>query len=70
MNKRQQLENKLLYFNPEIVFDGTIGGIKLVMKVDSYSEQINWSVCEGDHYTEFSSFNEACDYYLNAIGEE
>lgn len=70
MNKRQQLENKLLYFNPEFVFDGTIGGIKLVMKVDLYSEQINWSVCEGDHYTEFSSFNEACDYYLKAICEE
>lgn len=70
MNKKQQLKTKLLYFNPEIVFQGTIGGIKFVMQIDSYDEQINWSVYEGDHCTGFSNFNEACDYYLKAICEK
>ena len=50
----------LLFFNPEIVFDGTIGGIKLLMTVDAF----NGVVQEGDHYTDFKDFDEARDYYL------
>ena len=30
---------------------------------------INWSVQEGDHYTDFVNYEEARDYYLKAIGE-
>ena len=53
---RRELDEKLLFFNPEIVFDGTIGGIKLLMKVDVFNERINWEVQEGDHYTVFNDF--------------
>ena len=37
----------LLFFNPEIVFDGTIGGIKLLMTIDAFNGHINWVVQEG-----------------------
>ena len=67
---KEDLNAKLLLFNPEIVFDGTIGGIKLLMKVDAFNGHINWSVQEGDHYTDFNDFEEARDYYLKAIGGE
>ena len=36
MTKRE-LDEKFLFFNPEIVFDGTIGGIKLLMTVDAFN---------------------------------
>lgn len=70
MNKIKELNQRLLFFNPEITIDGTIGGIKLVMKVDPYNEQIHWVVHEGDHCSEFNNFQEACAYYVKAIGEE
>ena len=70
MNKIKELNQRLLFFNPEITFHGTIGGIKLVMNVDPYNEQINWVVYEGDHCSEFNNFQEACAYYVKEIGEE
>ena len=60
MTKRE-LDERLLFFNPEIVFDG---GIKLLMTVDAFNGHINWTVQEGDHYTDFKDFDEARDYYL------
>ena len=63
MTKRE-LDERLLFFNPEIVFDGTTGGIKLLMTIDAFNGHINWSVQEGDHYTDFKDFDEARDYYL------
>ena len=69
MTKRE-LDERLLFFNPEIVFDGTIGGIKLLMEVDAFNGHINWSVQEGNHYTDFNDFGEARDYYLKvAFGD-
>ena len=65
---KEDLNAKLLFFNPEIVFDGTLGGIKLLMTVDAFNEHINWSVQEGDHYTDFKDFGEARDYYLKVTG--
>ena len=70
MNRKQELNQRLLFFNPEITFDGTIGGIKLAMKIDTSNKLINWTVYEGDHFTRFQSFDEACDYYVKAIGED
>ena len=67
---KEDLNARLLFFNPEIVFDGTIGGIKLLMEVDAFNGHINWEVQEGDHYTDFNDFEEARDYYLKAIGGE
>ena len=67
MTKRD-LDERFLFFNPEIVFDGTLGGIKLLMTVDAFNEHINWSVQEGDHYTDFNDFEEARDYYLKVTG--
>lgn len=69
MNKTKELNQRLLFFNPEITFDGMIGGVKLVMKVNSYNEKIYWIVYEGDHYSEFSDFQEACAYYVKIIDE-
>ena len=66
---RRELDEKLLFFNPEIVFDGTSGGIKLLMEVDAFNGNINWSVQEGDHYTDFNDFEEARDYYLKVTGD-
>ena len=43
MTKRE-LDERLLFFNPEIVFDGTLGGIKLLMEVDAFNGYVNWSV--------------------------
>lgn len=43
MTKRE-LDERLLFFKPEIVFDGTIGGIKLLMEVDAFNGHINWEV--------------------------
>ena len=62
---KMDLNEWLLFFKPEIVFDGTIGGIKLLMEVDAFNGRINWSVQEGDHYTDFKDFEEARDYYLS-----
>ena len=70
MNKTKELNQKLLFFNPEITLDGTIGGVKLVMLVDAFNRHINWIVYEGDHCSEFSDFQEACAYYVKVIGEE
>lgn len=67
MTKRE-LDERLLFFKPEIVFDGTIGGIKLIMTVDTFNGHINWEVQEGDHYTCFEDFDKARDYYLEVIG--
>ena len=64
MTKRD-LDERFLFFNPEIIFDGTLGGIKLLMTVDAFNEHINWSVQEGDYYTDFMDFEEARDYYLS-----
>lgn len=65
----KELNQRLLLFTPEITFDETISGIKLVMQVSSYDEKIIWIVYEGDHCTEFSDFQEACRYYVKVIGE-
>ena len=70
MNKKQELYNRLLYICPEIVIDGTTGGIKLVMLVTASTKHINWIVYESDHRKEFEYFDEACDYYIKAIGAE
>ena len=67
MTKRE-LDERLLFFKPEIVFDGTIGDIKLIMEVDNFNGHINWEVQEGDHYTDFVDFEEARDYYLKVTG--
>ena len=63
MTKRE-LDERLLFFNPKIVFDGTPGRIKLIMTV--FNGHINWSIQESDHYTDFKDFGEARDYYLKA----
>ena len=55
MTKRE-LDERLLFFKPEIVFDGTIGSIKLLMEVDAFNGHINWEVQEGSHYTDFVDF--------------
>lgn len=62
---KEELDKRLLFFNPEIIFDGTPGGIKLIMVVDAFNGHINWSVQEGDHYSDFTDFGEARDYYLS-----
>lgn len=67
MTKRE-LDERLLFFNPEIVFDGTSGGIKLLMEVHAFNGHINWGVQEGDYYTDFKDFEEARDYYLKVTG--
>ena len=69
MTKRE-LDERLLFFNPEIIFDSTHGGIKMLMEIDAFNGHINWEVQEGDHYTDFKDFDEARDYYLEAIGVE
>ena len=69
MTKRD-LDERFLFFSLEIVFDGTPGGIKLLMEVDAFNGHTNWEVQEGDHYTYFQDFDEARDYYLEAIGGE
>ena len=67
MTKRE-LDERLLFFNPEIVFYGTSGGIKLLMTVDAFNGHINWSVQECDHYTDFEDYEGARDYYLKVTG--
>ena len=67
---KKELDERFLFFNPEIVFDGTLGGIKLLMEVDAFNGHINWSVQEGNRYTDFNDFGEARDYYLKSIGGE
>lgn len=69
MTKKEELNQKLLFFHPEIVFDGTVGGIQLIMEVDAFNNHINWDVQEGDHYIELMSFDEAVDYYLENGGK-
>ena len=65
---QRELDERFLFFKPEIVFDGILGGIKLLMTVDAFNGHINWSVQEGDHYTDFNYFGEARDYYLKVTG--
>ena len=67
MTKRD-LDERFLFFKPEIIFDGTPGGNKLLMEVDAFNGHINWIVQEGDHYTDFNDFGEARDYYLKVTG--
>lgn len=70
MTKEEELNQRLLFFNPEIIFDGTPGGIKLLMEVDAFNGHINWAVKEGNHYTDFEDYDEARDYYLEvAFGD-
>ena len=64
----RELDERLLLFNPEIVFYGTASGIKILMEVDAFNGHINWSVQEGNRYTDFNDFGEARDYYLKVIG--
>ena len=67
---KRELDERFLFFKPEIVFDGTIGDIKLIMEVDNFNGHINWEVQEGDHYTDFVNYEEARDYYLEvAFGD-
>lgn len=40
MTKRE-LDERFLFFNPEIIFEGTPGGIKLIMTVDAFNGHIN-----------------------------
>lgn len=68
MTKRE-LDERFLFFNPEIVFDETPGGIKLFMEVDAFNGHFNWAVQEGNHYTDFEDFDEARDYYLEVVEE-
>ena len=63
-----ELDERFLFFKPEIVFDGTMGGIKLLMEVDAFNGNIKWEVQEGDQYTYFMDFEEARDYYLKVTG--
>ena len=63
---KEELNQRLLHFNPGVIFAGTYGGIKLIMTVDAFNGHINWSVQEGNHYTDFMDFEEARDYYLKA----
>ena len=67
MTKRE-LDERFLFFKPEIIFDGTPGGIKLLMEVDAFNGHINWSVQEGSRYTDFNDFGESRDYYLKVTG--
>ena len=67
MTKRE-LDERFLFFKPEIIFDGTPGCVKLLMEVDAFNGHINWSVQEGDYYTDFKDFEEARDYYLEVTG--
>lgn len=67
MIKKEELDKRLLFFNPEFIFAYAIGEIKLVMEVDAFNEHINWVVHEGDYCTEFDNFPDARDYYLKAI---
>ena len=67
MTKRE-LDERFLFFNPEIVFDGTLGGIKLLMEVDAFNGHINWEVQEGSPYPDLVDFAEARDYYLTVTG--
>ena len=58
MTKRE-LDERFLFFKPEIVFDGTIGGIKLLMEVDAFNGHINWEVQTGSRYSVFVNYEEA-----------
>ena len=62
---KKELNEQLLFFNPEIVFAGTPGGIKLLMCIDAFNNHIDWSVQEGNKYTDFQDFDAARDYFLN-----
>ena len=41
MTKRK-LDERFLFFNPEIIFDETSDGIKLLMEVDAFNGHIHW----------------------------
>ena len=64
---QKELNEQLLFFNPEIVFAETPGGIKLLMCVDAFNDHIGWSVQEGDKYTDFQDFEAASDHFLKVI---
>lgn len=70
MTKRESLHKKLLFWTQEIIFDDVLGGPQLLLEIDAFNGHINWLVKEGDHYTDFVDFNDACEYYLEAIGEK
>ena len=70
MIKKEELDKRLLCFNPEFIFAYAIGEIRLVMEVDAFNGHINWVVHEGDYCTEFDNFPDARDYYLAAIGSK
>lgn len=38
---KEKLNERLLFFNPEIVFDSTSSGIKLLMEIDAFNGHIN-----------------------------
>lgn len=68
MITKNELHERLLWFNPTVLFDGAVGGIKLLMEIDAFNGHINWCVEEGDHITDFINFNDAVDYYLKVTG--
>lgn len=49
---KEELNERLLFFNPEIIFDGTPSGVKLLMEIDAFNGHINWKVQEGSHYSD------------------
>ena len=65
---KYQLIRRLQEFTPQIIFDGTSGGIKLVIEVDAFGKTLNWLVQEGDHEKYFDNFDETADYYLEVTG--
>ena len=68
-SRKQELREQLLFFNPEIIFAGTPGGLELVMQIEAADSRIKWKVCMGDQSYVFATFDEACDYYLSMSGE-
>ena len=61
---KDELDRALLTFQPEILFAGTNGGVRIVMIVDAWSGNIYWDVVAGDHHKQFDSYEEARDYFL------
>lgn len=66
---KQELNQQLLFFNPEIIFAGTTGGLELVMQIEAADSRIKWKVRMGDQSYVFATFDEACDCYLGITGE-
>ena len=66
---KQELREQLLFFNPEIIFAGTMGRLELVMKIEAVDSRIKWKVRMGNQSYVFATFDEACDCYLGITGE-